>query len=194
VFGRLEAAGSANLGFRSPGMESSGDGGDEGAGAPSAAGMGSPGPASAPAAVAGGSSGAGASGSGGKPPVKRVMKTPYQLEVLERTYTGSSAAQESECFGFVFASCRSELCACFSWGFDLPCVVLVQRTRTQTRRSGRSCRCSWGSQTGSCRCGSAIAGSRTGNLRPKGSSGMRRSPCQSSLHRPSFRPHCHPAR
>jgi len=84
------------------GMESSGDGGDEGAGAPSAAGMGSPGPPSAPAAVGGGSSGAGASGSGGKPPVKRVMKTPYQLEVLERTYTGSSAAQESECFGFVF--------------------------------------------------------------------------------------------
>ena len=37
-----------------------------------------------PAAVGGG---AGASGSSGK--VKRVMKTPYQLEVLERTYTGS---------------------------------------------------------------------------------------------------------
>lgn len=78
-------------------MESSGD---EDTGA---AGMGSPGPASAPAAV-GGSSGAGASGSGGKPPVKRVMKTPYQLEVLERTYTGSSSTDGSECFEFVFAS------------------------------------------------------------------------------------------
>ena len=65
--------------------------------------------------------------------VREIKGFPYQLEVLERTYTGSSAAQESECFGFVFASCRSELCACFSWGFDLPCVVLVQRTRTQTR-------------------------------------------------------------
>ncbi|XP_062230411.1 uncharacterized protein LOC133928191 [Phragmites australis] len=60
-------------------MESSGD---EGAGAARVE-MGSPGPASASAAVGG----AGASGSGGKPPVKRVMKTPYQLEVLERTYS-----------------------------------------------------------------------------------------------------------
>uniref|UniRef100_A0A0D9WJQ0 Homeobox domain-containing protein n=1 Tax=Leersia perrieri TaxID=77586 RepID=A0A0D9WJQ0_9ORYZ len=77
-------------------MDSSGDGGDEGAGAASASASAgkeeSPPPASAsgpapalnpaPAAVGGG---AGASGSSGK--VKRVMKTPYQLEVLERTYT-----------------------------------------------------------------------------------------------------------
>jgi hypothetical protein len=78
-------------------MDSSGDGGDEGAGAapagveeesPAPASPPAPAPASAsapvPAAVGGG---AGASGSSGK--VKRVMKTPYQLEVLERTYTGS---------------------------------------------------------------------------------------------------------
>ncbi|XP_062180404.1 homeobox-DDT domain protein RLT2-like [Phragmites australis] len=72
-------------------MESSGD---EGAGAPRAE-PGSPGPASAPAAVGGGS-GAGASGSGGKPPVKRVMKTPYQLEVLERTYTEDPYPNETK--------------------------------------------------------------------------------------------------
>ena len=117
-------------------MESSGDGGDEGAAAPSAAGMGSPGPASAPAAAGAGSSGAGASGSGGKPPVKRVMKTPYQLEVLERTYTGSSAAQESECFGFVFASCRSELCVFFMGiRFALCCVGAEDSYPNETKRA-----------------------------------------------------------
>jgi hypothetical protein len=72
-------------------MESSDDGGS----GPAA---GSPGPPSAPAAVGGASSAPGASGSGGKPPVKRVMKTPYQLEVLERTYAGSSAIDDSETF------------------------------------------------------------------------------------------------
>jgi hypothetical protein len=64
----FEGLAESRLGFRSPGMDSSGD---EGAAPPAAVG------------------GAGASGSGGKPPVKRVMKTPYQLEVLERTYSGS---------------------------------------------------------------------------------------------------------
>lgn len=134
--------GSANLGFGSLGMESSGDGGDESAGASAAAGMGSPGPASAPAAVGGGSTGAGPSGSGGKAPVKRVMKTPYQLEVLERTYAGSSTAEDPECFGFVFARFWSN--SAFDFHGDLVCVALVQRIRIQTRRSGWSCRCSWG--------------------------------------------------
>jgi len=60
-------------------MDSSGDGGDEGVGpAP-----GSPAPVSSATPAAG----AGASGSSGRIPAKRVMKTPYQLEVLERTYT-----------------------------------------------------------------------------------------------------------
>ncbi|KAG8069439.1 hypothetical protein GUJ93_ZPchr0005g15579 [Zizania palustris] len=71
-------------------MDSSGDGGNECAGAAPAGSDESSAPAPAPspslvlasAAVGGG---AGASGSSGK--VKRVMKTPYQLEVLERTYT-----------------------------------------------------------------------------------------------------------
>ncbi|KAL6848942.1 hypothetical protein ACP4OV_021525 [Aristida adscensionis] len=77
-------------------MDSSGDGGDEGAGMPRAE-AGSPGPASAPAAVGGsGGGGAGASGSGGKPPVKRVMKTPYQLEVLEKTYLEDSYPNETK--------------------------------------------------------------------------------------------------
>ncbi|KAL5232410.1 hypothetical protein ABZP36_031186 [Zizania latifolia] len=61
-------------------MDSSGDGGDEGVGAAPAGSEESPAPASA--AVGGVT---GASASSGK--VKRVMKTPYQLEVLERTYT-----------------------------------------------------------------------------------------------------------
>lgn len=68
---------------------------DDGGSGPAA---GSPGPQSAPAAVGGASSAPGASGSDGKPPVKRVMKTPYQLEVLERTYAGSSAIDDSETF------------------------------------------------------------------------------------------------
>jgi hypothetical protein len=89
----------ANLGLRSSEMESSDDGGS---GPPAAVGMGSPGPSSAPAAVGGASSAPGASGSGGKPPVKRVMKTPYQLEVLERTYAGSSTTDDSECSGGLF--------------------------------------------------------------------------------------------
>ncbi|KAL6610783.1 hypothetical protein ACP70R_040752 [Stipagrostis hirtigluma subsp. patula] len=74
-------------------MDSSGDGGDEGAGMARAE-VGSPGPASAPAAVGGGGGAGGASGSGGKPPVKRVMKTPYQLEVLEKTYLEDSYPNE----------------------------------------------------------------------------------------------------
>lgn len=90
----------ANPGLRSSGMESSDD---RGSGPPPAVGMGSPGPSSAPVAVGGASSApGGASGSGGKPPVKRVMKTPYQLEVLERTYAGSSTTDDSECFGGLF--------------------------------------------------------------------------------------------
>ncbi|CAM0953906.1 unnamed protein product [Alopecurus aequalis] len=60
-------------------MDSSGEGGDEGAGpAQRSPAQGS----SAPPAA-----GAGPGGSSGRPPAKRVMKTPYQLEVLERTYT-----------------------------------------------------------------------------------------------------------
>jgi hypothetical protein len=87
----------SRLGFRSPGMDSSGDGGDEGV----VLGPGSPGPASAPAAVGGGS----ASGSVGKPPVKRVMKTPYQLEALERTYSGLwVSADDYECLRIITAS------------------------------------------------------------------------------------------
>jgi hypothetical protein len=51
-------------------------------------------PVSASAAAAG----AGTSGSGEKP-VKRMMKTPYQLEVLEKTYAGSWISMNSfECF------------------------------------------------------------------------------------------------
>ncbi|CAD6271220.1 unnamed protein product [Miscanthus lutarioriparius] len=74
-------------------MESSDDGGS---GPPAAVGMGSPGPSSVPAAVGGASSAPGASGSGEKPPVKRVMKTPYQLEVLERTYAEDSYPNETK--------------------------------------------------------------------------------------------------
>uniref|UniRef100_A0A0E0L5Q8 Uncharacterized protein n=1 Tax=Oryza punctata TaxID=4537 RepID=A0A0E0L5Q8_ORYPU len=84
-------------------MDSSGDGGDEGAGAgtagveeesPAPASPPAPAPASASAPViAAGGGGAGASGSSGK--VKRVMKTPYQLELLpssSRRGTGRPSA------------------------------------------------------------------------------------------------------
>jgi hypothetical protein len=61
-------------------MDSSGD---EGPGPA----LGSPPQASSVMPAAGAGAG-GASGSSGRVPAKRVMKTPYQLEVLERTYTG----------------------------------------------------------------------------------------------------------
>jgi hypothetical protein len=96
------------LGFRSPGMDSFGDKGDA---APVLAGS-----ASAPAAVGGGS----ASASGGKPPVKRVMKTPYQLEVLERTYSGSwVSADDSECLRIITAGFLSSSVCDFSLRSDL---------------------------------------------------------------------------
>uniref|UniRef100_A0A452ZWD5 Homeobox domain-containing protein n=1 Tax=Aegilops tauschii subsp. strangulata TaxID=200361 RepID=A0A452ZWD5_AEGTS len=62
-------------------MDSSGDGGDEGA----------PASSSAPSAGPGG-----ASGSSGKPTARRVMKTPYQLEVLEQTYTDDPYPNEAK--------------------------------------------------------------------------------------------------
>jgi hypothetical protein len=116
-------------------MESSDDGGS----GPLllAAGMGSPGHSLVPAAVGGASSAPGASGSGGKPPVKRVMKTPYQLEVLERTYAGSSTTDDSECFGGLFLRASDRIVLVFFMG-----ISFAQRIRTQTRRSGRSYRCS----------------------------------------------------
>ncbi|VAH22822.1 unnamed protein product [Triticum turgidum subsp. durum] len=76
-------------------MDSSGDGGDDGPGAA----PGSPAPASssAPSAGAAGAAGpGGASGSSGKPTARRVMKTPYQLEVLEQTYTEDPYPNEAK--------------------------------------------------------------------------------------------------
>ena len=119
-------------------MDSSGEGGDEGAGpAPGSPAQGS----SAPAARAGAG---GASGSSGRLPAKRVMKTPYQLEVLERTYTGSPTVSEHSDFflGFVTACFRRFFVSNHSIMHvlrNLVLFVMVQRTRTRTRRRGWSC-------------------------------------------------------
>jgi hypothetical protein len=108
----------SRLGFRSPGMDSSGDGG------------------AAPPTAVGGGSGAVASGSGGKPPVKRVMKTPYQLEVLERTYSGSWISADDSASFFVRIA--------YVIFLDLVSAgVLMQRNHIRTRGSAQSCLCSW---------------------------------------------------
>ena len=66
----------------------------------------------APASASAAGGGAGASGSGGKPAAKRVMKTPYQLEVLEKTYTGSRMIIEDYNF---FGPCGCLVCHVISF-------------------------------------------------------------------------------
>jgi len=60
------------------------------------------------------------------------------------------------CFASIWSTC----------GFhgDFVCIVLVQMIHIQTRWCRSGCPCSWCSQIGNCRCGSAIAGSRTGKI------------------------------
>ncbi|KQK04896.1 homeobox-DDT domain protein RLT2 isoform X2 [Brachypodium distachyon] len=71
-------------------MDSSGD---EGAG--EAPGSPAPAPSSPPAAAAAAGGGAGASGFRSRPTAKRVMKTPYQLQVLEKTYADDPYPNET---------------------------------------------------------------------------------------------------
>ena len=78
-----------------------GDGAGKGAPeAPAEATTPPPAPVAAPVPVPASATGAGAGTSGsGEKPVKRMMKTPYQLEVLEKTYAGSWISVNSfECF------------------------------------------------------------------------------------------------
>jgi hypothetical protein len=49
------------------------------------------------------------------------MKTPYQLEVLEKTYAGSSTTDDSECFGGLFFAGLWSNCACVFHG-DFVCA------------------------------------------------------------------------
>lgn len=70
--------------------------------------------ASLPPASASGA-GAGTSGSGEKP-VKRMMKTPYQLEVLEKTYVGSCILMDSSVFIFFLCVCVG-VCSSEFWCF-----------------------------------------------------------------------------
>lgn len=55
-----------------------------------------------PAADGGGSGGGGAGGSGTDRPTKRMMKSPYQLEVLEKTYASTLISRLSLSFFFIF--------------------------------------------------------------------------------------------
>lgn len=55
-----------------------------------------------PAADGGGSGGGGAGGSGTDRPTKRMMKSPYQLEVLEKTYASTLISRLSLSFLFLF--------------------------------------------------------------------------------------------
>lgn len=66
-------------------------------------------PPPAPADVLPPASGAGAGTSGSaEKPVKRMMKTPYQLEVLEKTYAGSYILMDSSVFFMCVCVCYSE--------------------------------------------------------------------------------------
>jgi len=119
-------------------MDAGGDGDGDGAGkaaleAPAEATTPPPAPVAAPAPVSASTAAAGAGTSGsGEKPVKRMMKTPYQLEVLEKTYAGSWISMNSfECFfPLIFLGRFYRL-----GGFGL-----LQRSSTRRKLCGWSCR------------------------------------------------------